>query len=231
MRGFVSDQEMMEFVIDTIERQTPDTPLFLFGVTMQNHSSYNYQGEDFTETIFAQGYSQNYPDANQYLTLIHESDKAAEHLIHYLSESDRNTVLLFYGDHLPALNSHFYEEIHGSPFNTLNEQMRHYKVPFFIWANFDIEERIVDCTSLNYLSTLLFESIGLELTPYQRFLQDVREVIPSINMEGYYSTDSGSYLPIDDAQNHEAFWLNRYQQIQHTYLFGKPDPSFYGVQN
>lgn len=229
MRGFVSDQEMMEYIIAAFEQQDSEVPLFLFGVTMQNHSAYDYQGDDFKETIFVDGYSQEYPTANQYLTLIHETDKAAEYLINYLTQSDRETVVVFFGDHLPALDTALYEEIHGGPFDTMDEQMRHYKVPFFIWANFDIEEQTVECTSLSYLSALLFETAGLELTPYQQFLQDVQEVIPAINMEGYYSVEHGCFKLIDDAQGAEEAWLNRYQQIQYAYLFDEPDPAFYGI--
>lgn len=229
MRGFVSDQKMMEFIIRTIEQQDPETPLFLFGVTMQNHSAYDYQGDDFEESVFVKGYSQEYPAANQYLTLIHETDKATEHLINYLSTLDRETLVVFFGDHLPALNTALYEEIHGGSFDTMDEQMRHYKVPFFIWANFDIEERTVECTSLSYLSALTFEVAGMELTPYQRFLQDVQEVIPAINMEGYYSVEEDCFQMIGAAQGAEETWLNRYWQIQHAYLFDEVDPAFYGI--
>lgn len=229
MRGFVSDQEMIEYIIDAVERQDPETPLFLFGVTMQNHSAYDYQGDDFEETVFAEGYFGEYPDVNQYLTLIRETDKATEYLINYLARSDRETVVVFFGDHLPALDTSFYEQIHGGPFSTMDEQICHYKVPFFIWANFDIEEQTFECSSLSYLSTLLFETVDLELTPYQQFLQDVQEAIPAINMEGYYSVEQDSFRLIDDAQGTEKTWLNRYQQIQYAYLFDNPDPAFYGI--
>lgn len=95
MRGYVSDQEMMEYVINTFEQQDPSVPLFLFGVTMQNHSGYSYQGSDFRETTFLEGYSRDYPDANQYLTLIHETDKATEYLINHIAASNRETVVVF----------------------------------------------------------------------------------------------------------------------------------------
>lgn len=230
IRGFVSDQEMMEHIIAAFEQQEPEIPLFLFGVTMQNHSGYDYQGDDFRETIFVEGYSQEYPGANQYLTLLRETDKAIEYLIRYISQSDRETVVVFFGDHLPALDATLYEQIHGSSFNTMDEQMCHYKVPFFIWANFDIEEQSIECTSLSYLSTLLFEAAGLELTPYQQFLRDVQRVVPAINMMGYYSEKADCFQLIEHAQEVEKTWLNRYQQIQYAYLFDEPDPAFYGIE-
>lgn len=229
MRGFVSDQEMMEYIIQRFEKQDIHVPLFLFGVTMQNHSSYDYTGDDFSNTSFLCGYSREYPSADQYLTLIHESDKAAEFLIQYLSKSERDTVVVWFGDHLPALDTALYEEIHGGTFQTLDEQSCHYKVPFFIWANYDIPEKQVACTSLSFLSSLVFQFAGMELTPYQRFLLDVESVIPAINMEGYYSKSYKQYSMVNDATGTEYDWLNRYQKVQYCYLFDEPNPIFYGI--
>lgn len=49
-------------------------PHFLYGVTMQNHSGYDYIGEDFETTVHLIGYSQEYTRAEQYLTLIQSTD-------------------------------------------------------------------------------------------------------------------------------------------------------------
>lgn len=88
----------------------------------------------------------------------------------------------------------------------------------------------MDCTSLSFLSALMCEAAGMDLTPYMHFLQDVESVIPAINMEGYYSVDAGMFQLIDDAASEELEWINRYHQIQYAYLFDEPDPSFYGVE-
>ena len=51
LRGLVSDQEMVDYIISVYENRDKEQPLFLYGVTMQNHSSYNYDGEDFKTTV------------------------------------------------------------------------------------------------------------------------------------------------------------------------------------
>ena len=81
--------------------------------------------------------------------------------------------------------------------------MLRYKVPFIIWANYDIEEKTVDCTSLNYLSVYLMEAAGLPLSPDQEFLRDTEKQIPVINSHGCYSLSEGCFLPISDAQGEE----------------------------
>lgn len=219
LRNLVSDQEMIDFIIDAYENRDSESPLFLFGVTMQNHSGYDYIGDDFETTVHLEGYNGDYPDAEQYLSLIHSTDRAIENLITYFETVEEPVVVLFYGDHLPALNQHFYEELHGGPFNSLDEQMLQYKIPFFVWTNYEIEERFVECTSLNYLSTYVYESAGLSLPGYNQFLKEMEKQIPAINMLGYYSVSEECFLPINRAEATELEWLNDYKVLQYNALF------------
>ena len=219
IRGLVSDQEMVDYIISAYENRDTTHPLFLYGVTMQNHSGYDYIGEDFETTVHLIGYSQEYARAEQYLTLIQSTDKAIENLIAYFAEVEEPVVILFYGDHLPSLDQSFYEEIHGGTFETLDEQMQQYLVPFFVWANYDIEEQYIGCTSLSYLSNYLYEAAGIVLPAYNQFLTDLDEQIPSINMLGYYSISNKCFLPFDQATGIEKEWLEKYQILQYNALF------------
>ena len=215
---------MYESVLKVLKEQE-DSPLFLFGITMQNHGDYIYTGENYEQTIFLEEYSMDYPMAEQYLTLLHETDKAVEYLLTELENYPEDTVVVFFGDHFPPVEGDFFQEVHGGPFETLSEQQLQYTIPFFIWANYDIPEKTVDCTSLNYLARYLLETAGLELTPYYRFLEDMEEAIPSMNALGYYSVSQQTYLPLDEAEGEEARWLNRYQILQYNSLFDDSNPS------
>lgn len=229
VREFVSDQEMYEYVLNALEKQK-EKPLFLFGITMQNHGGYTYTGENFVQTIQLDGNQQEYPAAEQYLSLINQSDQALKNFIEKLDEQPRDTVLLFFGDHMPNLEKEFYEALHGGPFKTLSEQQLQYKVPFLIWANYDIPEQTVACTSLNYLGRYLLEAADIELPPYYQFLKELEENIPSLNAMGYYSVSQQSFLPLDQARGQEAQWLKKYQEIQYNGLFDRKsrNESFFG---
>ena len=149
IRGFVSDEEMFEHLTQKYEELTSDdSSVFIFGVTIQNHGGYNYTGKGFVNTIDLIGYRNEYPRAEQFLSLIHESDIAVQHLVEYFSNNDREIVIVFFGDHFPSLEADFFYEVHGGNFRS-DERFSLYKVPFFIWANYDIrEEEDVD-TSIN----------------------------------------------------------------------------------
>lgn len=219
LRNLVSDREMVDLIIDAYENRDAESPLFLFGVTMQNHSGYDYSGDDFETTVHLEEYNSDYPDVEQYLSLIHSTDKAIENLITYFETAEDPVVVLFFGDHLPALNQHFYEELHGGPFNSLDEQMLQYKVPFFVWTNYEFGEQFVECSSLSYLSTYVYEAAGLPLPEYNQFLKEMEKQVPAINMLGYYSITEACFLPINRAEETELEWLNNYRVLQYNAIF------------
>ena len=183
---------------------------------MQNHGGYGEAYDNFHEGVYKIGRS--YTDANQYLSLVHESDKAVENLINYFSKVDDPVEIVFFGDHQPSLNSNFYPLLNGKGLSGLTEDEleKLYTVPFFIWTNYDTPEETVDITSLNYLSTLTLERAGISLPEYNKFLADMMEVVPAINSRGYYSKSQGCYLHLDEATGEEAEWINRYNILQYN---------------
>ena len=212
IRGLVSDREMYRYVLDRLYKQ--QEPLFLFGITMQNHGGYDEK--DYQLVLSLNG---PYPQAQQYLSLLHQSDEALEEFLQELADFPEKTIVLFFGDHFPAVENQLYEELYGGALNTLDEQLLLHKIPFFLWANYDIAQQEVDCTSLNYLGCYLLELAGLEIPPYFQFLGTLQEHIPSVSANGYYSLSQQRFLPISEAEGEEAQWLNLYEQLQYNSLF------------
>ena len=228
VRNRVSDQEMYEQILDVLKSR--DSSLFLFGVTMQNHGGYAWSGENYTKTIDLVGYDGKYPDAEQYLSLIHESDKALEYLLTELEAYPEDTLVVFFGDHFPKTENGLFEEIHGGSLKTLDEQLLIRTIPFIIWANYDIPEQTVERTSLNYLGRYMLEAAGMELPPYYQFLKEMEAVIPAVNHTGYYSKEQGKYITLAEASGQEKEWLDRYAVLQYNDLFDEENRSeqFFG---
>lgn len=221
LRNWGTDQELFETMTTVYEehRETSDSPVFMFAVTIQNHGGYDYSESDFNPTVHLQGYSQKYSDVEQYLTCIHETDKAVEWLIKYFEQVDRDVVVLFYGDHYPRLNDSFFEEVHGGAFTSFDEQMLQYEVPFFIWTNYPSESEEMELTSMNYLAGLLYQRADMQLPPYQQYLEQIRRVIPACNSLGYYSNDQQGFLTMDEAQGNEKETLLEYNKVEWNCLF------------
>lgn len=221
IREYITDQELYDRIIDRYESRGSNEKLYIMGITMQNHGGYTQTYDNFEEKYYKVGRS--YTDANQYFSLIHESDKAVENLITYFEAVEEPVEIVFFGDHQPSLNSNFYSILNGKGLSGLTEDELEnlYKVPFFIWTNYETEAETVEITSLNFLSTLTLERAGIELPSYNRFLADLMKVVPAINARGYYSKSQGKYLHLWEAAGEEAEWINRYNILQYNSMFDK----------
>ncbi len=219
VRDRTSDLGMYEYIIRYYEQRDKDRPLFLLGVTMQNHGGYFYDNELFPARFHLVGYEQNYPDVEQYLTLIHESDAALARLVEYFSTVDEDVVLVFFGDHLPSLDRSFYLQTHDNPNDNLDEAEKEYMIPYLIWTNYASASRNPPPTSLNYLGSEVYTAAGLPLPPYNQLLLQYQQRIPAINAYGYYSKASGHFLALSDASDEEAAILRQYEQLEYNALF------------
>ena len=220
MREYVTDEELYNGIIRQFEAKEDGEKLFVMSVTMQNHGGYTDTYQNFTNHVqMTNGY---YSDVNQYLTLVNESDKALEKLVTYFENVDEKVEIVFFGDHQPGLNSDFYRQLNGKGLSglTLQELQDLFTVPFFIWTNYESEEKEVEITSLNYLSTMALEQAGIELPAYNRFLNDLMEVVPAMNSRAYYSSAQGGYRHYEDAVGApEESWLKKYELLQYNNLF------------
>ena len=129
LRDYITDQEMYEKIVDRYESKKSNEDLFIMSISMQNHGGYTEKYDNFDEKARMLGI--NYPDVNQYLSLIHESDSALEYLISYFEKVDDPVEIVFFGDHQPSLSSSFYPYLNGKGLGglTLSELENLYTVP------------------------------------------------------------------------------------------------------
>lgn len=182
IRKYVSDESDYEKIIQLFEEKEAGKPLFLFNVTMQNHSSYTDAYTDFTPDVKVEG-SDSFA-LSQYLSLLKVSDREIEKLVGYFQDQSERTLIVFFGDHQPTdsvvrdiwrLNDKSDQAL------SRKEQCLRYQVPFFIWANYDIEEIIGMNTSPNYLGSLTLKAAGLPLSPLHEFLDGLRQDYPVLS--------------------------------------------------
>lgn len=225
LREYVTDQEFYERIIDRYESRGANEDLFIMSISMQNHGGYTEKYENFNEEVRMLGI--NYPDVNQYLSLVHESDKALEYLISYFESVDDPVEIVFFGDHQPSLSSSFYPYLNGKGLSglTTDELEALYTVPFFIWTNYETKEETVEITSINFLASMALQRAGLTIPPYNQFLLDMMEVVPAINSRGYYSKSAGAFLHIEEATEEEAEWIRDYKILQYNNMFDKKGKS------
>lgn len=217
IRKYVSDQSCYDKIIELYEQKDANTPFFLFNVTMQNHSSYSEEYDNFHPDITVEGTSSKI--LPNYLSLIKLSDQALENLIEYFSKADEDTVIVFFGDHQPS-NSVAAPvwKLNGRSGDSLTEEeeARRYKVPFIIWANYDIEAASNVETSANYLGSHVLRAAGLPLYDYRNYLSQLEgqyPVLTAIRAENA----QGISTPVKDVKS----TLQDYMTLQYYNIFSQ----------
>ena len=191
--GYVTDRCDYENLIRWYEEKEEGQPLFLFNVTMQNHSAYQMAWTNLPKEVWLTGELENrFQTVNQYLSLVYQSDQAFEDLIDYFSQVEEPTMILLFGDHQPQVATNFYTDVLGTNPDTADAQKKQ-MVPFVLWANYDIPEAQGVELSLNYLSALLMDTANLPMTGYQKFLSQLWETAPVINTVGIRDAQGNWY--------------------------------------
>lgn len=214
--NFIADEAVYDVLIEKYEesKQQSDLPFFFYTMTMQNHGGYNNADKypyllepvELTETKST--------DVQLYLNLIKRSDDALERLITYFEGVDDPTIIVFAGDHQPAVEDKFLNKITDGAYAnwTDEEYMNRYAVPFIFWANYDIEEKTDVTTSMNYLQTVLFDTLDFPMTGYQKYSAELMKEIPVITTHGYWGAD-GNFYALDDETSPYYDRLSEYKTL------------------
>ncbi|MDY2588966.1 MAG: LTA synthase family protein [Agathobacter sp.] len=200
IRNYISDESSFEQIKRTFEEKEDGKPAFIFNVTMQNHGGYSDTYSDFVNSVRTIDHKSN--ELDQYLTLLSISDSEVEKLIAYFSGVDEDTVVVFFGDHQP-------NDFVTSPIaRTTENDYNRYQVPYFIWANYDIDEAVNVNTSANYLAANVLKAAGVPTDEYQNFLLQLEKEFPIISAVRTKSTEDA------DEQ-----LLEKYKKLQYYMLF------------
>lgn len=211
---YPSDATTYEYWYDIMRNKPSGEKNFSFVLTMQNHLPYNFYRKDGIDYLFDAGGDDNEVDEfNVYLQYVNASDNALLELVNFIKNYDEDTILIFFGDHQPAIDAY---SMYGS--NEYSEEEASYVVPFFIWANYDIEEQYDIEVSTNYLQSLLFQTASLPMNSYTKYMSELSMDIPVITSQ-YYKDKDGNLYRIDDIESPYYDRVKEYRDIVYYYMF------------
>lgn len=181
---FVSDAVFAQEIITRYETRDPSKPIFLYGMSMENHQTYYPEKYDTSSGYPAQGEGLSDQDLAILDSLVmglHHADASLGTLVDYFSQVDRPVILVFVGDHLPSLNladgTSLYCRLGYSPTEeaadwdaeTLANIL---STDYLIWTNYEdqaVPDRVESCTFLG-LHTL--QRAGIPLNQYFTWLEE-----------------------------------------------------------
>ena len=199
--SFITEKATFDRFLEMFEaRRTddPQAPIFAFCLTIQNH--YAYFNRFLTEGEYNFASAHNFSDADKnnlsnYFQGMRYADEQLARLAAYLEALDEPAILVYFGDHLPAMDESIYDALipgADAPEGSLTLETRLYRVPFLIWQNSAAQKDIDllaranaaampedEIISSNYLGAYVLELLGYEgLSPFFAHVNQVRADYP-----------------------------------------------------
>lgn len=194
---YAYDSVAADMIINDYNRhlaENPETGYFNFTVTIQNHGPYYsdrlyYEKEYIAKT--PEMTDSDYYVINNYLGGVKAANDMLKTMDDYINTLDEPTVLIYFGDHLPYLDSE--ERIFSMlgldiTSDTYKAYENRFTTDYIIIGNraflrqnkpqVNGEQGLI---SANYLSVKLFEYMNQELPQRQAFLKDMMDVMPLIS--------------------------------------------------
>ena len=216
--GYVGDDSSFNEIIYEYEHRDTSKPFFMFNVTIQNHGSYT--DENYETEVYLKDEPGKYPQAEQYLTLANKTDQDFKILVDYFSKCEEPTIILMFGDHQPSVETEFLEKAYGVSLGsmTMEQYMGKFKVPFVIWANYELPDDTIDITSLNFLKQYLLNYAGVEKSNYDYYLEEISKEMPAMTFVGYFDNEGNAYSHLQQTEFDSI--INDYSVVQYDMLFG-----------
>lgn len=181
-----------------------DEPVFVFDVTMQNHSGYDTGSvpEDMLPGYAIDGLDdEDNGELNEFLACIEQSDRALERLVGSLRELDEPTVVVMYGDHHPWFSEAVNDQLFPAE-DPLVHAERIHQTTYVVWANYDVAGGRPsadgnDDTSADLLAAMTLDAMGAPLSGFQQAQLGARHEIRALNADGFLGAD-GVWHALDE---------------------------------
>ncbi len=187
---YLSDESFVDYAKLLLEQS--DKPCFLFGITMENHQPYENKYEEYEIEVSNPDLSKkSLLPLKSYVTGVKHADEALKQLTDYIDTRKKDTILVFFGDHLPTLGADKLAYIESGFISkgkiADDEWQKIMRTPFMIYSNFSLNNsKIIKQGSGNELSSYNLlnaaaDLIGAPKSSLMTFLTEYTKAIPYYN--------------------------------------------------
>lgn len=171
--GYISDASAFSEVLDVMEKS--DKASFVHLVTMQTHMPYNNK---YTDSPYTLTNSASSSSIDNYALDISYTSKALKQFIEDINKLDRQTIVVFWGDHLPS--------IYPDDIVEKNNPITTHLTEYLIYDTLSQGSHKEEVMSPFYFSSLITHFSSVEQTGFNALLLELQKVLPAFEKQMYY---------------------------------------------
>lgn len=226
---YLSDATFAREIIARYENRNPAKPLFLYGMTMENHQTYYPEKYNTPSAFPAQSNllsDQDLAILDSLVTGLNHADASLGMLVDYFSQVDRPVILVFVGDHLPSLNlddgTSLYCRLGYSPTEEAADWdaetlARILSTDYLIWTNYETQPQPDHAESCTFLGLHTLQRAGLPLNQYFTWL-DQEVASHMLFSRGRFFVDEAEQPTYTISAEDQAL-LDQYAAIERNLLY------------
>lgn len=234
LENMVSGKDRTEYILDgkwasdvliyqSIEQQLKQQqqPQFIYAITVENHFNYNDDrfGKDHFKIDQANLSALSKRQLNTYLTGLQRADQSFKNLIASVQSTQRPTLIVFFGDHLPSLGS-VYEDFKFFPSTTQrNQDPRTFTTPLAVWSNFKLDQTAFDQPKIaaHFLAPKILQAARLPQHPYYDFIAKINRCYAAIHQTSVTADASCEAQKTEILQQYQDLNMDVMNGKNHTY--------------
>ena len=228
IRSYISDEAMYQEVIAQYEQlqQISDAPLFLFGITMQNHGGYwaSNLHEESQVAFTAEGYLEStVAGMNDYFAGLHAADQALSVLVEYFRQVPEETIIIYFGDHMSDAGTKVEKMLQVQSWYdpaTFSTDVESHIVPYLVWSNTGMTAQAMPMMEIGQLLPMVLEQSGVEIPDFWRYLLNMQETYSAFNKRIVVNTDQ-SVTSVSDLTPEQQKVMNQYRLLAYDYVWGQ----------
>ncbi|MGB3160547.1 LTA synthase family protein [Carnobacterium sp.] len=205
---YISDSSAYQEILKQLE-ETEQTD-FIHLVSMQNHMPYTdfYPGTSYT----AEGTADDYEAANYFQGLAY-SDESLDVFLKELSSQEEESIVVFWGDHLPG----FY----GEEVVEKNGEVTMHQTPLLMFSTEQEKQESLGTISPIYFMNHVLDLANSPVSPYYAFLMTLEASLPAFEKGVYIeSGEQVSKLEREELSSETQQLLDEYDLLQYDITMG-----------
>ena len=199
----------------------------MHAVTIANHLPYSADKYNGQETIKVTGKGLS-PEMQKEIEIyaegIKRSDAALKRLNDEIQKLDEPTIVVFWGDHLPALgqNLQAYKETGFGNEKTQQTSQKFYETPLLFLSNYDTKiDKNLGTMSPIYIAPTLVQSLGYKSNLFYDQLNQMKTEVPAFRSNMYINSKGKLVDEPAALSNKAAKDLQDYHEVEFDTLSGK----------
>ncbi|MBQ3430475.1 sulfatase-like hydrolase/transferase [Candidatus Saccharibacteria bacterium] len=213
---YINDWSAYQETLKELREDEAGKKKLVFLITMQNHAPFWGDYNDGEEFLLTEDYTgERREEIEGYLKRLNKSDEYLGELISEIDNLGEKTVVLFFGDHSPGLFPERRRE------ESLEEVKRTSLTPYFIYANYDLENEDyvrggkLETVTPNCMVAKMKELVKLPETALGMLTREVCEETPVLTSLYY------DYEEIEETELLKKYELTTYDLVAGKRYFRK----------